>query len=290
MVRNRLVRALPLGLLLLGACAMGDQTAANNANNYYNTTASSVGYKALNGGDYVTAAQYFDGALRANPNEAFYQLNLGAALQRQGKMEQAEPLYRSAMVTGDEIQPMTTTTEWARGFDIDEIACKNLEMGLRPATSLATARSCQSIGVASLAAPAPLAPAFVPVAAPTRPVPVFSENIFFEHDSAALSTDARRIIAKTALDGRNDGTLHVRLTGKTDRSGTTGYNEVLSDKRANAVRNALLQQGVPSQRVTVGWVGETEPPVATADGVREPRNRLVEIYYTDVRPGPMSSR
>ena len=60
--------------------------------------------------------------------------------------------------------------------------------------------------------------------------------------------------------------------------------------RDDAVRNALMQQGVPSQRVTVGWVGETEPPVATADGVREPRNRLVEIYYTDVRPGPMSSR
>ena len=289
MVRN-FARALPLGLLLLGACAMGDEKAANNPDNYYNNTASSVGYKALNSGDYDTAAKYYDVAHRDNPGDTFYQLNLAAALQRQGKMDQAEPLYRAAMVTGDQIRPVATTTSWAQGFDVDEIACKNLEMGLRPAPSAATAKPCQTVVVAAVA-PAPVpAPAFAPVAAPTRPVPVLSENIFFEHNSAALSSDARRVITKTAQDGRNDGTLHIRLTGKTDRSGTAAYNEVLSDKRANAVRNALMQQGVPSQRVTVGWVGETEPPVATADGVREPRNRLVEIYYTDVRPGPMSSR
>lgn len=285
MVRN-FVRAMPLGLLLLGACAMGDETAANNPDNYYNNTASSVGYKALNSGDYDTAAKYFDVAHRDNPGDTFYQLNLAAALQRQGKMDQAEPLYRAAMVTGDQIRPVATTTDWARGFDVDEIACKNLEMGLRPAPSAASAKSCQTVAVAAVAP----APAFVPVAAPTRPVPVLSENVYFDHDSATLSADARRIIAKTANDGRSDATLHVRLTGKTDLSGTSSYNEQLSDDRANAVKNALLQQGMPSQRVTVGWVGETQPPIATADGVREPRNRLVEIYYTDVRPGPMSSR
>ena len=52
------------------------------------------------------------------------------------------------MVTGDDVQPVDTTESWASGLAVDQIACRNLEMGLRPATSAANARPCQQIAMA----------------------------------------------------------------------------------------------------------------------------------------------
>lgn len=69
----------------------------------------------------------------------------------------------------------------------------------------------------------------------------------------------------------------VQVTGHTDRLGSGPDNDRLSALRAAEVRRVLLQQGIGSSRVTAVGRGEREPLVATADGVREPRNRRVEI-------------
>jgi outer membrane protein OmpA-like peptidoglycan-associated protein len=51
----------------------------------------------------------------------------------------------------------------------------------------------------------------------------------------------------------------------------------LSLRRANAVKNALVREGVPAAAITVIGRGEQGLLVPTADGVREPQNRRVEI-------------
>jgi outer membrane protein OmpA-like peptidoglycan-associated protein len=51
----------------------------------------------------------------------------------------------------------------------------------------------------------------------------------------------------------------------------------LSLRRANAVKGALVQNGVPATAISVVGKGESQPLVQTADGVREPQNRRVEI-------------
>ena len=67
------------------------------------------------------------------------------------------------------------------------------------------------------------------------------------------------------------------LTGHADRSGPVAYNQRLSERRADAVKARLIREGIPAgQIVTIGR-GETQPMVPTADGVREPQNRRVEI-------------
>ena len=69
----------------------------------------------------------------------------------------------------------------------------------------------------------------------------------------------------------------MTATGHTDKSGPDNYNMALSLRRANTVKDSLVRNGVPATAISVVGVGESQPLVQTADGVREPQNRRVEI-------------
>ena len=69
----------------------------------------------------------------------------------------------------------------------------------------------------------------------------------------------------------------LELTGHTDRSGSDQYNLALSLRRGEAVKQALIAQGIPANAISIIGRGESQPLVPTADGVREPQNRRVEI-------------
>jgi outer membrane protein OmpA-like peptidoglycan-associated protein len=69
----------------------------------------------------------------------------------------------------------------------------------------------------------------------------------------------------------------VAVVGHTDRVGAVAFNDALSLKRAERVRELLVQRGLAAERVAVAGRGEREPLVATPDEAPEPRNRRVEI-------------
>ena len=73
--------------------------------------------------------------------------------------------------------------------------------------------------------------------------------------------------------------MQIQVTGYTDRSGSPGYNQRLSERRANAVAEALARLGVPRSDMVVAGRGENDNRVPTAAGVREPQNRRVEIVF-----------
>jgi OmpA-OmpF porin, OOP family len=119
----------------------------------------------------------------------------------------------------------------------------------------------------------------LPAAAPAAaPVATRQYNVYFDWNKATLTPDAQKIIEQVAnqVKGTNS---HVALTGKADLSGTDAYNMTLSHHRADAVRQALVADGVPASQIDERWVGMREPPVPTAKGVREPRNRVVEVNF-----------
>lgn len=126
-----------------------------------------------------------------------------------------------------------------------------------------------------VAAPAP-APAPQPAPAPVAAGPS-SYMVFFDWDRAELTADARTVIARAVAAARQGQKVRIDLTGHADRSGTDAYNMKLSQRRADAVKAAMVQQGLPGDAITTVARGESAPLVATPDGVREPQNRRVEI-------------
>ena len=101
--------------------------------------------------------------------------------------------------------------------------------------------------------------------------------VFFDWDRADLTDRARQIIAEAAQATTRVQTTRIEVSGYTDKSGTARYNAGLSVRRAQNVAAELVRLGVPRQAITVQGFGESNPLVPTADGVREPQNRRVEI-------------
>jgi len=117
-------------------------------------------------------------------------------------------------------------------------------------------------------------------APPPPPAPMAaapSYMVFFDWDRSNLSQQALATIQQAANTYKTKGSARITATGHADRSGPENYNMALSLRRANAVKDALVRDGVPATAISVIGKGETQPLVPTADGVREPQNRRVEI-------------
>jgi OmpA-OmpF porin, OOP family len=113
-----------------------------------------------------------------------------------------------------------------------------------------------------------------PVAAPTL---ARTYLVFFDWDKANLTERAKQIITEAAGAARKTATTRIEVAGHADRSGTPAYNQKLSQRRADAVAAELVRQGIARNEIAISAYGESRPLVPTADGVREPQNRRVEI-------------
>jgi outer membrane protein OmpA-like peptidoglycan-associated protein len=128
----------------------------------------------------------------------------------------------------------------------------------------------------SFDAPASAAPAPQPAPAASAAGPR-NFSVFFEFDKSDISADAQRVLVEAANSAKSGAYTRVTATGHTDTMGPPRYNMALSIRRANAVRDALVREGIPATSIVVIGRGETQLLVPTPDQTREPRNRRVEI-------------
>ncbi|MFB3903130.1 MAG: OmpA family protein [Acidobacteriota bacterium] len=107
-------------------------------------------------------------------------------------------------------------------------------------------------------------------------------DILFEFDSASLKPQAREVLRKVAQTLRIAGRYRLTIEGHTDSVGRPEYNRELSQARAQAVKDFLVQSGLDSSLIVeVRGLGEKEPRASndTADGRQE--NRRVEILVQE---------
>ena len=121
-----------------------------------------------------------------------------------------------------------------------------------------------------------------------RPTPVAGRSIevvrkpkkvvvMFAFDSTKIDTKAKIGIANAVTAFKEFGAAVVQISGHADRAGTDAYNMKLGRARADAVAQAMARAGIPVNVIRVVSFGESRPAVATKDGLREDRNRRVEI-------------
>jgi outer membrane protein OmpA-like peptidoglycan-associated protein len=125
---------------------------------------------------------------------------------------------------------------------------------------------------------APAAPPPAPMAMPAPPPAAAKVFIvFFDWDKDTITPEGQQIIQQASDAYKAGAPVQIQVTGYTDRSGSPGYNQRLSERRANNVARALAALGVPKDQMAVSGRGENDNRVPTAPGVREPQNRRVEI-------------
>ena len=103
--------------------------------------------------------------------------------------------------------------------------------------------------------------------------------VFFDWDQSSLGSGAQSVLDAVAAEVSKRSLNAVNVVGHADTSGPTDYNQKLAQRRANAVRDALVQRGVPANIISVSSRGEDEPLVETPDNVREPANRRAQISF-----------
>ena len=101
--------------------------------------------------------------------------------------------------------------------------------------------------------------------------------LYFKTDSNVLTSDSKKLIPDIIIEIRSRDSHAISVSGHTDSTGSRSYNIELSTKRANAVRDILLSEGVDSNYLHVNSHGENNPLYKTPDNVAEPKNRRAEV-------------
>jgi peptidoglycan-associated lipoprotein len=103
--------------------------------------------------------------------------------------------------------------------------------------------------------------------------------VYFDFDSSEIKGAGTDIVAAHAKYLAAHTGTRVRLEGHTDERGSREYNIGLGERRAQAVRRALLLQGATDAQISTVSYGEERPAVSGHDEAAWAKNRRVEIVY-----------
>jgi len=103
--------------------------------------------------------------------------------------------------------------------------------------------------------------------------------VYFDFDSSEIKGAGTDVVGAHAKYLAGNPATRVRLEGHTDERGSREYNIGLGERRAQAVRRALLLQGASDAQISTVSYGEERPAVAGHDEAAWAKNRRVEIVY-----------
>jgi len=106
---------------------------------------------------------------------------------------------------------------------------------------------------------------------------VILKNIFYETNSFELKNESLIEINKLRDFLLKNKTIRIELSGHTDNVGTDSYNQKLSEKRADSVRDLLIKQGIFPERITSRGYGKTQPVASNENEEGRSQNRRTEF-------------
>ena len=103
-----------------------------------------------------------------------------------------------------------------------------------------------------------------------------SDKVYFDLDNSGLSPDAKKVLDNQVAWLKSDTSIKVVIEGHCDERGTREYNIALGAKRANSIKNYLVQGGIINSRVRVVSYGKERPAaVGTGEAVWSKNRRAV---------------
>ncbi|ALW85335.1 hypothetical protein AUC43_09650 [Hymenobacter sedentarius] len=105
----------------------------------------------------------------------------------------------------------------------------------------------------------------------------FASGILFATNSASLTPDAAGNVSQLAETLKKYADTNVVIEGHTDNTGSDAINQPLSQRRAQAVANTIINEGVDAARITATGYGSTQPVADNTTAAGKAANRRVEV-------------
>jgi outer membrane protein OmpA-like peptidoglycan-associated protein len=125
--------------------------------------------------------------------------------------------------------------------------------------------------------PPPPPPAPKPKPAPKVERTIILDDVLFDFDKSNIKPEAGAILDRLVAFMRENKGRKAALSGHTDSIGTDAYNQKLSERRTNSVRNYVVKKGVESGRISSQGFGESKPIADNKTKEGRAKNRRVEI-------------
>jgi OmpA-OmpF porin, OOP family len=137
--------------------------------------------------------------------------------------------------------------------------------------------------------PAPVPPPapVTPPPAPPAPVAVkqsitIQAEALFDFDKSVVKPAGKKSIDEAIAKMKQLDVEVIIATGHTDSRGTDAYNQKLSERRATAVKNYMVSQGIPAAKISTLGKGETQPVATNKTDAGRAKNRRVDIEFKGV--------
>lgn len=131
------------------------------------------------------------------------------------------------------------------------------------------------------AEPTPPTPTPPPPAPPKRTKPVFN-NVLFDFDKAVLKPEGKAVVDQVVAELKAHGQDTIVIEGHTCDIGSDAYNEGLGQRRADAVKSYMVENGIDAARISSVTKGETTPAVPNDSDANRKLNRRAQFDITIV--------
>jgi outer membrane protein OmpA-like peptidoglycan-associated protein len=163
------------------------------------------------------------------------------------------------------------------GYFKNAVCCAVIALGIASAFALSGCATTGKIGEVSKFDIATASPDDIAKALEKDGRVVISGGILFETDSAKLAPSATDLVRRISDMMKENPDLKVAVVGHTDNTGDFNYNLQLSERRAKAMVDALVKDGVAANRLAGVGVGQLSPVASNDTSEGRAQNRRVEL-------------